>query len=137
MTYICYIKELKTIPEIKNYDCSVKEETLILSKYGLQKISKNDLYLYKISNNLETANFKIDKYNFLINKNPWIKKCKFLRIPYEYDIIKMQKFEYLINTKLKFIIEKINNNINDFYFVSHGEPFLFKNNISSFLSQLK
>jgi len=124
MTYICYIKELKTISEIKNYDCSVKEETLILSKYGLQKISKNDLYLYKISNNLETANFKIDKYNFL-------------RIPYEYDIIKMQKFEYLINTKLKFIIEKINNNINDFYFVSHGEPFLFKNNISSFLSQLK
>jgi len=137
MTYICYIKELKTISEIKNYDCSIKEETLILSKYGLHKIYKNELYLYKISNTLETDNFKFDKYSFLINKNPWVKKCKFLRIPYEYDIIKMQKFEYVINKQLKFIIEKINNNINDFYFVSRAEPFLFKNNISSFLSRLK
>ena len=138
-----YIKELVNIDTniIKNlYPTLIREESLILSKDGIYKTYNNKIYKYKlISNNSERIPQFIDNYTLLVNRNNWKREIIY-NIPFIHQKIQNLKcIEYKIHPKLKFIIEKIDNNVVDFYFQSneHYDNSIIKVEIASFLSQLK
>lgn len=103
--------------------------TKILSKRGWMKVENDEIYLYKLG---EDESYQQSK--LFITKNNW-RKMKFpeLSIPFENHILKINVTEYNFYDNLKFIIEKVNDKIYDYYFKTNK----INKEIISFLLNLK
>lgn len=136
-----YIKELSHIDtsRISNKFSHISRiEPTIFSKDGKYKVYNNKIYKYKlVSTHSEIIPQFIDNYTLLTNKNHWKREITY-NLPFiNQGILYISFVEYNIHPKLKFIVEKIEDNIHDFYFQSKEHYDNIKSDISSFLSFLK
>lgn len=122
------------------YSNTKRDEKIIISKKGMYKIYKDKLYKYKlyINNSTIIYNF-LEQYTLLLNQEHWKRVDILYNIPFIHHILSMNITEYIIHPKVKFIVEKRNGMINDYYFLSseNHDSFIIKQEIGSFLSQLK
>jgi len=136
-----YIKELSYIDthRISNKFSHISRiEPTIFSNDGKYKVYNNKIYKYKlVSTNSEIISQFIDKYTLLVNKNHWKREITY-NLPFmNQGILYINFVEYDIHPKLKFIVEKIDDTIHDFYFQSKEPYDNIKSEMSSFLSFLK
>ena len=136
-----YIKELSYIDTNRipdKYQSIVRIEPTIFSNDGKYKAYNNKIYKYKlVSTHSETISQFIDDYTLLVNKNHWKREITYNIPIINQGTLHIYFIEYKIHPKLKFIIEKVDNSIYDFYFQSTEHYDDIKNEISSFLSFLK
>ena len=130
-----YINNLYTpdIQQINEYLKKEKKEQIILANDGLYKYIDEDLYKFKLVG---------DKNDIMIDGDIigtdiyWKKYDKTFQIPFIFKKIEMNIYDFNIEKDVTLRIEKINNKISDFYFVSSysHDNFFLKNGIISFLS---
>ena len=125
---------------VDKYPHTIKEKKIIVSKDGMYKIHNDNMYRYKlISTNCDSVSEFVGKYTLLVNQFVWKKEIIY-KIPFLQQGIQYITFdEYIIHPKIKFIIEKMNNKIIDFYFKSNlsYHTHIMKEELTSFLSLLK
>jgi hypothetical protein len=115
------------------------DENWILTNEGFYKYTKNNLFKYKLDlTNEDTP----EKYGDIMVRNiSWKKHSEEWNIPLSHDIVKIKKVEYKLYNKssTSFIIEYMENEINDYYFesVENIDNYSLKEDINSFLSMLK
>ncbi len=122
---------------------TIYTDSLLLTKHGFYKYIGDELYKYKISMD-KKEDIVLKKYiqniDFIINRNQWIKKDKEFRLPTESVVVYLETHVFLLSSKskTKFIIEKLEDNILDYYFTSKENPdhHSLKEDIASFLSLL-
>ena len=107
------------------------------------KYTDDTLMVCKI-NQMDKGNISIKKYikdmDFIITPNKWGKVDKRYRLPFVNEIIEVKTlvFSPRKGSKFKFVVEKANNGITDYYFKSpekHDNHSL-KEDIGSFLDKL-
>ena len=119
-----------------NYSPSQHTETIIFSKNGKYIIYKDELYKNKLVN-ITSFEKQMGSYILYINEYQW-KKEKTHHIPFDYLGMRDITFiEYIIDAKVKFIIEEINKKMVDFYFESYELSDNVCDQIVSFLSSIK
>ena len=141
--YYYYIKEFLSDDlwrVIGKYPQTTITKKIIVSNDGLYKIYNNNIYKYKlVTTNSEIVSEFIGKYTLLVNQIIWKKEITY-KIPFIQQGIQNITFvEYNIHPKIKFIIEKMDNEIIDFYFQSNisYQDHIIKNELTTFLSLLK
>lgn len=113
----------------------------LLTDEGLYKMNGDDLWLYKLMDNGSFAiNNYIENYTLAGSNHYWKKTKKSYRIPIHNKIqtIVVEIYKHSPKSNTKFIIEKNNNKIIDFFFESKENPdnLSLKEDIASFLSLL-
>ena len=90
-----------------------------------------------LKKNINSFEKQIGSYILYINEYQW-KKEKTYHIPFDYLGMRDITFiEYIIDTKVKFIIEEFNKKRLDFYFESYELSDNVYDHIVSFLSSIK
>ena len=120
------------------YRKEIKKEKWILSNEGFYKYFKGDLWKFKIKFN----DNPIIKNDILISSNfHWNKNNKSYNIPILHEIVDVEIIKYKLHPKSStvFIIEQLNDKINDYYFISNKniDDYSLKEDINSFLLILK
>lgn len=129
------------INELVDYLKEQYEEKIILANDGYYKYIKNELYKYKITNFNINDNIivQLNKKIKIIGTNYYWKKCdKVYKIPFSHKCINKKIYKFTITNNITLIIEKIENKINDLYFISNisHDDYFFKQQVISFLSIL-
>ena len=127
---------LNNIHPIREYQKKTKEEIVLLSYDGMYKYdSNNDLFKYKARGNKNNV-LITDKYKIIETNTFWKKYDLSLKIPFIFKKINMKIFDFYIDKDIIFRIEKVNNQISDYYFLSDYSinDFFLKDGIISFLS---
>ena len=129
------------INELVDYLKEQYEEKIILANDGYYKYIKNELYKYKIANFNINDNIivQLNKKIKIIGTNYYWKKCdKVYKIPFSHKCINKKIYKFKITNNITLIIEKIENKINDLYFISNisHDDYFFKQQVISFLSIL-
>ena len=133
--YQYYIRELECPTNI-NYPQTIRNESILLSNDGLYKTYKSELYKYKL-NCKSSEEVLIDNYILLVNNINW-KRTKTNNIPFLHEQLRNITYhEYIIHPKVRFIIEKREKKMIDFYFQSNENTSIIQNEIASFLSHVK
>ena len=120
------------------YRKEIKKEKWILSSEGLYKHFKSDLWKFKIKFN----DNPIIKNDSLISSNfHWDKTNISYNIPILHEIVDIEIIKYKLHSKSStvFIIEQLNDAINDYYFISNKniDDYSLQEDINSFLLMLK
>lgn len=128
-----YLKNLNIINE---YLKQQSKEQIILSNDGLYKYIDSQLYKFKIRNNKDDIIIKNNKNNIISTDVFWKKNDASYKIPFIFKKIEMHVYEFNIIPDVTFRVEKINNKIYDYYFLSKYShmDFFLKDGIISFLS---
>jgi len=87
----------------------------LLSKRGVYNIGKGELDLYKLQN-VKCIFITHGKYDLIVVPNFFKKIKKLNNTPFEHYILETIRTEYIINPKLKFVVESDLN----FYFEYKG-----------------
>ena len=129
------------INELVDYLKEQYEEKIILANDGYYKYIKNELYKYKISNlNInDDIIIQLNKKIKIIGTNHyWKKSDKVYKIPFSHKCINKKIYKFKITDNITLITEKIENKINDLYFISNipHDDYFFKQQVISFLSGL-
>lgn len=122
---------------------TIHKDTLFLTNHGFYKYVGDTLYKYKISIH-EKEDIIQKKYihniDFIINHNQWIKQEEEYHIPIESTAINLERYIFLLSagSNTKFVIEKHEDTISDYYFISkeNMDHHSLKEDIGSFLSLL-
>ena len=121
----------------------IYKDSLLLTNHGFYKYVGDDLYKYKISTDKKEDTVRkkyIQNIDFIINRNQWIKKEKEYRLPTESVVVYLESHIFLLSpqSKTKFVIEKLEGNILDYYFTNkeNADHHSLKEDIASFLSLL-
>lgn len=128
-----YIHNLN-IPNLSHLKKNEKKNTWFLSYFGKYKISQNKIILYKLKNT-KNKNIVFHNYKCSVNNELWEKSKEIHYLPKDCVPITIHSEIYNIDSKLSFIIEKVNNTINDYYFETcyDLDDFCLKNELISFL----
>lgn len=136
-----YLKEHKNKNikhKLVSYKKEINKEKWILTHEGLYKNVNNDLLKFKVKFN----NYPIQQNKFLISSNfDWMKTDISYNIPILHKIIDIDIIKYKLHPKSNttFIIEQINSELSDYYFIGNKDidNYSFNEDINSFLSILK
>jgi hypothetical protein len=128
-----YLKNLNIINE---YLKEQSKEQIILSNDGLYKYIDRQLYKFKIRNNKDDIIIKNNKNNIISTDVSWKKYDISYKIPFIFKKIEVLVYDFNIMPDVTFRVEKINNKISDYYFLSKYSymDFFLKDGIISFLS---
>lgn len=129
--------------KLNMYTCFETNEKLLLTQYGMFKYTDDTLMVCKI-NQMDKGNTSIKKYikdmDFIITPNKWGKVDKRYRLPFVNEIIEVKTlvFSPRKGSKFKFVVEKTNNGVTDYYFKSPEkyDNHSLKEDIGSFLDKL-
>ena len=121
---------------INDYLSKQKKEKILLAQDGLYKYIDSQLYKFKIRSNNNDIIIQNNNNNIIASDISWKKFDISNQIPYIIKTIDMDIFDYNIVPDVTFRVEKNNNKISDFYFLSKYtyDNFFLKENIISFLS---
>lgn len=126
--------------KLSRYQKTIKNDQLLLTNHGFYKYINDDLYKFKMHFEKDSTSIKkkyINDIDFKITNNKWIKIDKEYSLPRDNAIIKsnMYIFSPRPKSKTKFIVEKINGGIHDYYFTSNEDfdNHSLKEDITSFL----
>ena len=124
------------IPNLNHLKKNETENLWFLSYFGKYKLSQNKIFLYKINdiNSIIIDNF-INNNTCFVSNEIWKKNKEVYYLPKDCIPLQIKKENYIIDSKLSFVIEKINNEINDYYFETQYalDDFCLKNELISFL----
>jgi len=134
----------QAIQRLRKFHCVSKEETCILTLNGLFKYVKDDLVVFKYNLN-NTKSLCLEDYvqgiSVIVTPHKWRRIEVRYHLPYVHQKIVMKTYTFSLNqkSKLKFIIEKLENGSIDYYFTSPEEhsSHSLKEDIGSFLALLK
>ena len=122
----------------KSYLNTTVDEQWILTCEGLYKYVNNQLHKFKLW--LSENEFPSNDLNIKASNMRWIKTETVYKIPTQHAILHITKHIYKLHPKSNtlFIIELINDKIQDYYFESKEEleNHSLKEDINSFLSLL-
>ena len=129
--------------KLSGYHFSVRKEQRLLTSYGYYKYIKDELYKFKICMDEDNSFCKkkyINNIDFKITKKHWIKVEKEYSLPIDNAILPLEIYIFSPHpkSKTKFIIEKWDGKVHDYYFTSKEEfdNHSLKEDITSFLSLL-
>jgi len=130
--------------KLSDFHCNKKTEKTFFTNDGLYKCVNNKLMVFKMEleddYNLILKKY-IDNIDFYITNDKWRKAGETFQLPVAHKVveIKMYIFSPRPKSKLKFIVEKMGDNIMDFYFVSseHYDNHSIKEDMCLFLDKLK
>ena len=115
------------------------KELSFLSYFGKYKIFQNKIYLFKLENSSEQhiSNF-INNINIITSNEVWKKSGEKYGLPHYCIPIEINKEIYKIDDKLKFVIERNEEKVIDYYLDTsyQVDDFCLKNEINSFLNRL-
>ena len=130
-----YINNLYTpdTQKLNEYFKKQKKEHIILATDGLYKYVDEDLFKFKLNN---TEDDIIIDGDIIGTDIYWKKYNRTFQIPFIFKKIEMDISDYNIEKDVTLRIEKINNKISDYYFLSSysHDNFFLKDGIISFLS---
>ena len=122
------------LTKLKELKKNERENVWFLSYFGKYKISQNKIILYKIKDTKHIIT-KLNNYSCCISHEKWEKTNELHYLPKDTIPIKIKKEIYHIDNKLFFIIEKLDDEVNDYYFETQYDldDFCLKNELISFL----
>jgi|TARA_R110001599_G_scaffold182205_2_gene375186 hypothetical protein len=127
------------LPSITHIKPINTKEISFLSYFGKYKIFQNKIYLFKLekSNEEYISNF-INNINIIVSNETWKKSSEKFHLPHSCIPIEINKEVYKLDDKLKFIVERNDNKVIDYYLDSSYplDDFCLKNEIISFLNRL-
>ena len=130
-----YLNNLYTpdTQKLNEYLKKQKKEQIILAMDGLYKYVGEDLFKFKITGNNDDIIIDGDIIGTDIY---WKKYNRTFQIPFIFKKIEMDIYDFNIEKDVTLRIEKINNKISDYYFLSSYtyDNFFLKEGIISFLS---
>jgi len=136
-----YLKENKNKnikQKLIEYKNEILKEKWILTYEGLFKNINDDLFKFKIKFNNHSNK---QNESLILSNFDWMKFNKSYNIPIIHKIIDVDIIKYKLHRKSStiFVIELVNNEINDYYFLSNKniDDYSFNEDINSFLSILK
>ena len=116
---------------------------IMLTDNGFFKNIKNELYLHKFNFKQKSQILKnyINKNDFILTHDKWIKIDKRYRLPTVHKIIDSNILTYTIrkNAPVKFVFEYVEGELNDYYFIipdDYEMDLHVKEDICSFLTKL-
>jgi hypothetical protein len=116
---------------------------IMLTDNGFLKNINNELYLYKFNFKQKSKILKnyINKNNFILTPDKWIKIDKTYQLPVVHKIIDSNILTYTIrkNAPVKFVFEYVGDKLNDYYFIvpeDYEMDLHVKEDICSFLTKL-
>ena len=130
-----YINNLYTpdTQKLNEYLKKQKKENIILATDGLYKYVDGDLFKFKLNS---TEDDIVIDGDIIGTDVSWKKYDRSFQIPFIFKKIEIDISDFNIEKDVTLRIEKINNKISDYYFLSNyaHDNFFLKDGIISFLS---
>jgi|TARA_B110000908_G_C10257077_1_gene456349 hypothetical protein len=130
-----YINNLYTpdTQKLNEYLKKQKKENIILATDGLYKYVDGDLFKFKLNS---TEDDIVIDGDIIGTDVSWKKYDRSFQIPFIFKKIEIDISDFNIEKDVTLRIEKINNKISDYYFLSNYayDNFFLKDGIISFLS---
>ena len=130
-----YINNLYTpdTQKLNEYLKKQKKENIILATDGLYKYVDGDLFKFKLNSTEDDIVIDDDIIGTDVS---WKKYDRSFQIPFIFKKIEIDISDFNIEKDVTLRIEKINNKISDYYFLSNYayDNFFLKDGIISFLS---
>tara|TARA_B110000211_G_scaffold234392_1_gene303841 strand:+ start:2108 stop:2533 length:426 start_codon:yes stop_codon:yes gene_type:complete len=130
-----YINNLYTpdTQKLNEYLKKQKKENIILATDGLYKYVDGDLFKFKLNS---TEDDIVIDGDIIGTDVSWKKYDRSFQIPFIFKKIEIDISDFNIEKDVTLRIEKINNKISDYYFLSNyaHDNFFLKDGIVSFLS---
>ena len=128
---------INNINYINEYQKNYTKEQILLAQDWLYKYNNDELFKFKARGGNDEIIINIDNNNNIIATNSsWKKYDISFTIPFIFKKLNLETYDFNIDNDITFRVEKINNNISDYYFISKYSPidFFLKDGIISFLS---
>ena len=127
---------INNLNNIQDFFKKHSKNNFILSTDGLYKYENNFLYKFKLKSRKNDIIIPNDKYNINATDISWDKYDISYTIPFIFNKIDIDIYDFSMNNDVIFKVEKYNNKIIDYYFVSKysHDNFFLKDGIISFLS---
>ncbi len=126
---------INNIKYISEYQTKYSKGNILLGHDGLYKYINDELYKFKVRGNNENI-IKLDSFNIISTDTSWKKYDISYKIPFIFKNLIQETYDFNIEKDITLRIEKINDNISDYYFISKYDldDFFLKEGIISFLS---
>ena len=128
------------LPTITSLKPNIKENIYYLSYFGKYEIIQNKIFLFKIQNTDEQLiNQYLKNTDIIVSHEQWKKYKEEFYLPKDHIPIKCTLKIYNLTSKLKFIIEIVDEDIIDYYFDTTYtlDNFHLKEELNSFLHNFK
>ena len=128
---------IDNINYICEYQTKYNKESILLAQDGLYKYINGELFKFKVKDNNNDTIINIDTNNNIFASNySWKKYDISFTIPFIFKKLNLETYDFNIEKDITLRLEKINNNISDYYFISKykHDNFFLKDGIISFLS---